>query len=459
VFWRWGRATRAFFYRIFNLRPFKSVIALIQSICNSVANMIQTFVITLREGVEAALVIAIAIAYLKKTGRVALLPAVYQALVTAVIACFIAAWGFTKIGITSDSYEGFTFLASAAFVLSMVIWMNRHARNMKGEIETKLQKGTASDSGRWGVFFFVFLMIFREGVETIVFLAAVRLNTEGIYTWFGAVLGLGLAVLFGVSFVRGTIRVNLRQFFQITTAILLVVVAQLVIGGLHELSESGYLPASQTEMAVIGPVVNNEAFFFITILALAATMMLLEWRKRRAPKTEGLEGAALRKAKWSAQRERLWMTATCAASCIFILLITAEFIYARESTALSAPVEVTFDRGAVRIPVASVNDGVLHRFAIDDQGVHVRFIVIEKPDKSLAVALDACQICGTQGYYQKGPEVICKNCGSDIVISTIGIPGGCNPVPLTSHIDNGVLMIDEPDFEGGVKLFRKADQT
>jgi FTR1 family protein len=421
--------------------------------------MIQTFVITLREGVEAALVIAIAIAYLKKTGRLALLPTVYHALVTAAIACFIAAWGFTKIGISTDSYEGFTLLASAAFVLSMVVWMNRHARNMKGEIESKLQKSAESGSGRWGVFIFVFLMIFREGVETIIFLAAVRLNTSGVLTWFGAVLGIGLAVLFGVSFVRGTIRVNLRQFFQMTTAILLVVVAQLVITGLHELSESGYLPASPTEMAIIGPVVNNEAFFFITILALAGAMMLLEWRKRRAPKTEGLAGAALRKAKWTAQREKLWMTASCAASCIFILLITAEFIYARESTALSPPVAVTFDRGAVRIPVPSVSDGDLHRFVIDDQGVHVRFIVIEKADKSLAVALDACQICGTQGYYQKGPEVICKNCGSDIVISTIGTPGGCNPVPLTSHIENGVLTINEPDFEGGVNLFGKAGKT
>jgi len=69
--------------------------------------------------------------------------------------------------------------------------------------------------------------------------------------------------------------------------------------------------------------------------------------------------------------------------------------------------------------------------------------------------LDACQICGTQGYYQKGPEVICKNCGSDIVISTIGTPGGCNPVPLTSHIDNGTLLIDEAAFEPGVNLFKK----
>jgi uncharacterized membrane protein len=140
---------------------------------------------------------------------------------------------------------------------------------------------------------------------------------------------------------------------------------------------------------------------------------------------------------------------------LFILLITAEFLSARAETALSAAVPVTFENGAVRIPVASVSDGNLHRFAVDDQGIHVRFIVIQKADKTLAVAFDACQICGTQGYYQKGAEVICRNCASDIVISTIGTPGGCNPIPLKSRVEGGTLLIDEAALDPGVSTFRK----
>jgi FTR1 family protein len=417
-------------------------------------------VITLREGVEAALVIAIAVAYLRKTGRLDLLPTVYRALVSAVIACFVAAWGFTKIGLSDDAYEGWTLLVSAVFVLSMVVWMNRHGGKLKGEIETRLQKDSAPGSGSWGVFLFVFLMIFREGVETVLMLyGTVRLDTSGILEAFGAVLGIGLAVLFGISFVRGTIRVNLRQFFQMTTAILMVVVFQLAITGLHELSESRILPSSSREMAIVGPVVKNDVFFFVTILALAAAMMLLEWRKRRAPKTEGLEGAALRKAQWSARRERLWMVTSCAASCVFILLITAEFVYARQATALSASVPVALDNGAVRIPVASVSDGMLHRFELQDDGVSVRFIVIEKPDHTLATAFDACEICGTQGYYQKGPEVICRNCGSDIVISTIGTKGGCNPIPLESHVDGATLVINADALEHGTGIFGKGKSS
>jgi FTR1 family protein len=416
--------------------------------------MLQTFVITLREGVEAALVIAIAVAYVKRIGRLDLMPAVYRALLTAVVASFIAAWGFAKINLNDDAYEGWVLLVSAAFVLSMVIWMNRHGVHVKTEIETGLQKGTSSARAGWGVFLFVFLMIFREGVETVLLLAALRLDTSGILEALGAVLGIGLAVVFGVSFVRGTIRVNLKQFFRMTTVILMVVVAQLTITGLHELSESQILPSSSREMALIGPIVKNDVFFFVTILALAAAMVLLEWRGRRAPKVDGLAGAALRKARWTARREKLWMIACCTASCLFIVLITAEFIYQESLTALSVPKPVTFENASVRIPVEALSDGNLHRFVIEDQGVHVRFIIIEKPDRTLAVALDACQICGTQGYYQKGHEVICRNCGSDIVISSIGTPGGCNPIPLESHIDGETLVINEAAFERGVRVFR-----
>ena len=416
--------------------------------------MLQTFVITLREGVEAALVIAIAVAYVKRIGRLDLMPAVYRALLTAVVASFIAAWGFAKINLNDDAYEGWVLLVSAAFVLSMVIWMNRHGVHVKTEIETGLQKGTSSARAGWGVFLFVFLMIFREGVETVLLLAALRLDTSGILEALGAVLGIGLAVVFGVSFVRGTIRVNLKQFFRMTTVILMVVVAQLTITGLHELSESQILPSSSREMALIGPIVKNDVFFFVTILALAAAMVLLEWRGRRAPKVDGLAGAALRKARWTARREKLWMIACCTASCLFIVLITAEFIYQESLTALSVPKPVTFENASVRIPVEALSDGNLHRFVIEDQGVHVRFIINEKPDRTHAVALDACQICGTQGYYQKGHEVICRNCGSDIVISSIGTPGGCNPIPLESHIDGETLVINEAAFERGVRVFR-----
>jgi uncharacterized membrane protein len=318
------------------------------------------------------------------------------------------------------------------------------------------EQATAEGSGkaRWGIFLFVFLMVFREGVETVLLLAAVRLDTEGILNSAGIVIGLTLAILFGVAFVRGTIRINLRSFFKVTTAILMVVVVQLILTGLHELSESQVLPSSPTEMRILGPIVKSDVFFFVTILALAGTMILLEWRARRSPATAGLEGAELRKAKWLARRERLWMAASCTATALFILAITAEFIYARSTSALSPAVPVTAVEGLVKIPVSTVSDGDLHRFSISSEGVTVRMIVIRRPDQSFATAFDACAICGHQGYYQHGPNVLCKNCASAVYVPTIGATGGCNPIPLESRVEGDQLVIPAAKLLAGAGIFR-----
>jgi len=238
----------------------------------------------------------------------------------------------------------------------------------------------------------------------------------------------------------------------------MVVVAQLAITGLHELSEGQILPSSRKEMALIGPIVRYDVFFFVVILALAGAMLLMEWRRRRAPDTAGLEGAALRKAKWSARRERLWIMASCTAVAIFMLTITAEFIYAKSETTLSEAMPLAAIDGKVRIPIASLSDGALHRFSIQSNGVTIRMIAILRADRTIATAFDACQICGSQGYYQKGLNVICKNCASAINIPTIGTHGGCNPIPLDSSMEGDSVVIDAAKLFAGSRLFRNALQ-
>src|ERR1700747_2691594 len=123
-------------------------------------------------------------------------------------------------------------------------------------------------------------------------------------TFIGTLLGVLAAVTFGVMFVKGSVRINLQKFFRVTTVILWFVAAQLVISGLHELSENGVLPSSKREMALIGPIGRNDAFFFITIFALAALMVLFEVKSRQ-PAPAPTRPAERRKALWSARRDRL----------------------------------------------------------------------------------------------------------------------------------------------------------
>lgn len=419
--------------------------------------MIQSFIITLREGVEAALVISIALTYLRRIGREDLHRVVYRALAAALVASLAGAWLFQKLQWNEEAFEGWTLLASAVFVFTLVVWMWRHARGLKAAIESRLGAlARRPMGGVAGIFLFVFLMVFREGVETVLMLSAVSLTSDSILEAFGAVFGIALAVVFGVTFLRGTVKIDLARFFRVTTLILFVVVLQLLITGLHELSEAGVLPSSREEMALVGPIVRNDAFFFVTILALAGWMVLLEWRRRQQPAEEGVSGAERRKALWTQRRERLWMTGVSAASFVFILLITAEFIYAKAETALSPAAPLSAVNGLIRIPAAQVSDGQLHRFSYQSSsGVVTRLIVIQKPDQTLAAALDACLICGDQGYYQKGPHVMCKNCDSAIFIPTIGATGGCNPIPVPSRLEGPDLVIEANQLELGAKHFRR----
>jgi uncharacterized membrane protein len=206
-------------------------------------------------------------------------------------------------------------------------------------------------------------------------------------------------------------------------------------------------------MALIGPIVRNDLFFFVTILALAAMMVLFEYRRRQPVVEPAVSGAARRKALWSARRERLWMSAVYASSFLFILLVTAQFIYARSTTALSPPTEVRISNGAVRIPVAQVSDGGLHRFSTRINGTEVRFWLLRKPGGDVATVFDTCEICGPVGFYKSGNTVICKNCAAPINTQSVGQAGGCNPIPLKSAASATEVVIAEADLADGAKYF------
>src|SRR6202035_4174952 len=187
----------------------------------------------------------------------------------------------SRLNLNEDVFEGWIMLVAAFFVITMVVFMMKTGKKLKGEIEGKV--GLLAGKDAWiGLFFFVFLLVLREGVETVLILSAVSLNSTELLSFTGTLLGIAVAVVFGVLFIRGSVKINLQRFFRVTTVILYFVAFQLIVSGLHELSENGVLPSSTAEMRLIGPIVRNDLFFFVTMLALAGLMMLLEY-KRRAP--------------------------------------------------------------------------------------------------------------------------------------------------------------------------------
>lgn len=425
--------------------------------------MLQAFIITLREGVEAALIVGIVFAYLSKIGRNELKRTVFWAIGAALVASIGTAIVVAHLNFNSDIIEGWVMLAAAVFVVSMIWFMHKTARSMKGDIESRVARFTGGEDGvsRIGLFLFVFLLVLREGVETVLILSAVTLNSTELLSFTGTLLGVAVAVVFGVLFIRGSLKINLQRFFRVTTVILYFVTFQLVVSGLHELSENGVLPSSTTEMRLIGPIVRNDLFFFVTMLALAGLMMLFEY-KRRAPISlpPTATPADKRRAEWSQRREKMWMSAVVVTSFVFIFLSTAEFIYAKSTTALSPTAPVTLVGSQVTVSTAQVNDDKLHRYGVridDGKGgsTEVRFLLYKKPDGNIVSVADACHICGPVGFYISSQGITCKMCASPLVPQSMGQPGGCNPIPLKSSIGGGEIVIQAADLRALAPVFER----
>jgi high-affinity iron transporter len=414
--------------------------------------MLQAFIITLREGVEAALIVGITLAYLTKIGRAELRKTVYAALGAAFLGSIGVAVVISRAHLNQDVFEGWVELIAAFFVVTMVVFMMKTGRKMKGQIEGKV--GLLAGNDAWfGLFIFIFLMVLREGAETVLILAGVSLNSTELMSFLGTLLGLIAAIAFGVMFVKGSVRINLQKFFRVTTAIMFLVAAQLIISGLHELSEAGFIASSKREMAIIGPIVSNDWFFFVTIFAMAALMVLFE-AKRRAPVLDASASPAeRRKAEWTARRERLWMGSVYTFSFVLIAMVTLEFVYTKNVSALSPATEVSFTNGEIKIPLSQVADGDLHRYEAKENGTPVRFWLYQKPDGKIATVFDACEICGGVGFYKKGNGVICKNCAAPINPQSVGTAGGCNPVPLKATQTADAIIIQEADIAGGSRMF------
>jgi high-affinity iron transporter len=204
--------------------------------------MLQAFVITLREGLEAFLIIAISLAYLKKTGRRALIPAVHLGIGLSVALSILAGFLFARAS-NQALWEGILALVAGVLVASLTIHMWRAGKRMKREIETRLEASSVR-VGRGaflGVLGFTLLMITREGMETALLMNTLLFSVGAIDIIGGAVAGTLAAALVAFLWSRYGHRVNLARFFQVTAVFLMVFVVQLFIYGFHELTEANII--------------------------------------------------------------------------------------------------------------------------------------------------------------------------------------------------------------------------
>src|SRR5919106_378518 len=208
--------------------------------------MLQAFVITLREGLEAFLIVAISLAYLRKSGRHALIPAVHWGIGLSILLSIGAAYLFQRAS-NQALWEGILALVAAVLVASLIVHMWRHAKKIKHEIETRLEQSALKTGMKAfaGVFLFTLLMITREGMETAMLMGTLLFQVRAMDIIMGAAAGTICAAVVAWLWSRYGHRVNLGLFFQVTAVFLAVFVVQLLIYGFHELTEANIFPYSE----------------------------------------------------------------------------------------------------------------------------------------------------------------------------------------------------------------------
>ena len=223
--------------------------------------MLPTFVIGLREGIEAALIVGIIGAFLRQEGRRDALRAMWLGVAAAVVLCLGVAVGLQILDndlpeTQQDRLETIVAAVAVAMVTFMILWVRRHGRGLAGE----LRAGTASALARgstWALVVMAFFAVVREGIETAVFLLA-AFQASGNATWagLGATLGVAAAVVLGVGLYRGGVRLNLSRFFRVTGVALVLVAAGLVMSAIHTASQAGWLNGLQEKAVDLGWLVQ-----------------------------------------------------------------------------------------------------------------------------------------------------------------------------------------------------------
>ena len=254
--------------------------------------MIETLLITFREGLEAFLIVAITLAYLQKTGRNHLVKAVYAGVITALIISATTGWHIAQMADT-PLMEGTLAMIAGVMVASLTYYVMKTAKTIKLDITNKIDRhaNKAALPALTGIFIFTVLMISREGMETALMMGAISKTVESQQLIFGAVLGIILTGLIGILWVRNSHLINLRIFMQVTGVFLFLFSIHLFLYGAYELTEvEGSIFYAPHFHAFIRPVASTKEplgqAIVYSLLIIPCTWLAFVWAKRKLLETK-----------------------------------------------------------------------------------------------------------------------------------------------------------------------------
>lgn len=282
------------------------------------------------------------------------------------------------------------------------------------------------------------------------------LSTNYLYKIIGVLGGLVLVFLAGLAMYKGAVRLERKKVFALLFVAELIILLKQISSAISILLAKRIIKSNHT-LFTIAKYGSNYSRFFIYGLMLLGLIIALILLVRSAHVNEPYNHSAERRkiiAKWRITRRWSVLMLICLV-CVLSNLTWMKTL-ANRTVELSPTEDAPVENGFVVVPFERVNDGHLHRFGYTtDSGVTIRFIVIQKPNSSsYGIGLDACDICGETGYYEKDGQVVCNLCDVVMNINTIGFKGGCNPIVIPYEISGGTIRIPVDGLTEHEKEFR-----
>jgi uncharacterized membrane protein len=280
-------------------------------------------------------------------------------------------------------------------------------------------------------------------------------STDFLFCLLGFTAGL-LVVSVGAFAVYKAAKALSGKALKIAlTAVLAVTICNQAVVTVQFLLARRIIPMARWLFGLIIAGVNNSALFIYAVMAAACVLPVILFVSGLKTAIAGNNPAERRKVRAALRTGRRWCVTAVVCFAVSVLSMTVVKRYTEKGVELSPAEPMTIEAGEILIPLTQIEDGHLHRFAYNtSDGTEVRFIVIKKNAAAYGVGLDACDICGATGYYERKDEVICRLCDVVMNISTIGFKGGCNPVPLAYGLRSGFMVVETVNLENEKRRFK-----
>lgn len=280
-------------------------------------------------------------------------------------------------------------------------------------------------------------------------------STDFLFKIVGYLAGICLTLLTSLALYKVGLKSSYKLVCLLLTLCLSINMLDQIATVVQFLFARRIIPMKDWIFSILVPIINYNDFFLYAIMFLTFLLPLFLWKKSLRLHEPYSNPAQHRKLKADARRSRKWSMIVVLGYILAVFTLTTLKAYSEQEVVLSPPEPMRIAGEQIFIPVEQVNDGHLHRFHYTAaNGIEMRFIVIKKNAVAYGVGLDACDICGPTGYYERDDKVICALCDVIMNVSTIGFKGGCNPVPLAYTILGGNMVIEIKDLEAERNRFK-----